>query len=92
MKRPSTDAVTRDSAHRPKERLPSPRFFPKLQPARLSRLPSVPLSERSRCCRGSAVGRFFDIKRAGRPDGPADGIAIPAHRRMSKENTESVRS
>lgn len=32
MKRPTADAVTRDSAHRPKERLPSPCFFPKLQP------------------------------------------------------------
>jgi hypothetical protein len=29
MKRPSADAVTRDSAHWPKERLPSPCFFPK---------------------------------------------------------------
>lgn len=42
MKRPSANAVTRDSAHRPKERLPSPRFFPKLHSPTCS--PSPPCS------------------------------------------------
>lgn len=76
MKRPLADAVTRDSAHRPKERLPSPCFFLKLLLSLLSSLPrSFPFSrflKRSRCfamCACGAAGRFFDIKRAREPEG-----------------------
>lgn len=72
MKRPSADAVTRDSAHRPKERLPSLCFFPKLQPYASPDLVSPTRARHWNALDAlhvCAAGRFFDIKRVREPEG-----------------------